>query len=134
MIVGVGIDVVGVARFAETLERTPGLAERLFTIAERQRTVASQAARFAAKEALAKALGAPGGLHWHDAEVVSADNGRPWLQVSGTVAKRCAALDVETIHLSISHDAGIASAVVILESAGTDPAAAAQPQWPRRTQ
>lgn len=119
VIVGVGIDVVGVARFAETLERTPGLAERLFTIAERQRTVASQAARFAAKEALAKALGAPGGLHWHDAEVVTADNGRPWLQVSGTVAKRCTELDVEAIHLSISHDAGIASAVVVLESART---------------
>ncbi|HEU4541885.1 MAG TPA: holo-ACP synthase [Jiangellaceae bacterium] len=131
MIVGVGIDVVGVARFAETLERTPGLADRLFTISERQRAIASQAARFAAKEALAKALGAPGGLHWHDAEVVSTDDGRPWLQVSGTVAKRCAELNVETIHLSISHDAGIASAVVILESAGTDRAdAATPPEWP----
>jgi holo-[acyl-carrier protein] synthase len=123
VIVGVGIDVVGVARFAETLERTPGLAQRLFTIAERQRPIASQAARFAAKEALAKALGAPGGLHWHDAEVVTTEDGRPWLQVSGTVAKRCAALSVETIHLSISHDAGIASAVVVLEGAGTDTAA-----------
>ena len=127
MIVGVGIDVVGVGRFAETLERTPGLAERLFTIAERQRTIASQAARFAAKEALAKALGAPGGLHWHDAEVVSTDDGRPWLQVSGTVAKRCDELNVETIHLSISHDAGIASAVVVLEDAGTGRAATTPP-------
>ncbi|HSI92250.1 MAG TPA: holo-ACP synthase [Jiangellaceae bacterium] len=127
MIVGVGIDVVGVPRFAETLERTPGLAERLFTIAERQRTIASQAARFAAKEALAKALGAPGGLHWHDAEVVSTDDGRPWFQVSGTVAKRCAELNVETIHLSLSHDAGIASAVVVLESSGNDKAHAAMP-------
>lgn len=115
MIVGVGIDVVDVARFAETLERTPNLSDRLFTEAERARSVASQAARFAAKEALAKALGAPAGLHWQDAEVVTSADGRPWLEVSGTVAKRCTALGVETIHLSLSHDAGIASAVVVLE-------------------
>jgi holo-[acyl-carrier protein] synthase len=115
VIVGVGIDVVDVARFAETLERTPGLAVRLFTEAERARSIASQAARFAAKEALAKALGAPAGLHWQDAEVISADDGRPSLEVTGTVAKRCDALRVGTIHLSLSHDAGIASAMVILE-------------------
>ena len=67
MIVGLGIDVVDVARFAETLERTPRLLERVFTIRERDRPIASHAARFAAKEALAKALGAPHGLLWHDA-------------------------------------------------------------------
>jgi holo-[acyl-carrier protein] synthase len=115
VIVGVGIDVVDVARFAETLERTPALAHRVFTVAERERSVASLAARFAAKEALAKALGAPAGLDWHDAEVVTSDDGRPWMEVSGTVAKRCAALGVGTIHLSLSHDAGIASAMVVLE-------------------
>lgn len=117
MIVGVGIDVVDVARFAETLERTPGLVDRLFTAAERERPIASQAARFAAKEALAKALGAPTGLRWQDAEVISNADGRPWLEVQGTVAKRCAELGVGKLHLSLSHDAGIASAVVILEAA-----------------
>jgi len=111
----VGIDVVDVARFAEILERTPALAERLFTVAERSRPMASQAARFAAKEALAKALGAPTGLHWHDAEVVSGEDGRPWFVVAGTVAKRCDLLGVEQIHLSLSHDAGLASAMVVLE-------------------
>jgi holo-[acyl-carrier protein] synthase len=116
VIVGVGIDVVDVARFAETLERTPGLSVRLFTEAERKRPIASQAARFAAKEALAKALGAPAGLHWQDAEVVTADSGQPSLEVSGTVAKRCAELGVEKMHLSLSHDAGIASAMVVLEN------------------
>ncbi|TDD72088.1 holo-ACP synthase [Jiangella aurantiaca] len=117
MIVGVGIDVVDVRRFAETLERTPALAVRVFTPAERARSIASQAARFAAKEALAKALGAPEGLLWHDAEVVSDDDGRPWFEVRGSVKDRCELLHVETVHLSLSHDAGVASAIVILEGA-----------------
>ena len=69
MIVGVGIDVCDVDRFAESVERRPGLVQRLFTPAEAERPVASQAARFAAKEALAKALGAPSGMSWLDAEV-----------------------------------------------------------------
>ena len=112
---GVGIDVVDVRRFAETLERTPRLAVRVFTPAERSRSIASQAARFAAKEALAKALGAPAGLLWHDAEVVSDDDGRPWFEVRGSVKGRCEQLRVETVHLSLSHDAGVASAIVILE-------------------
>lgn len=115
MIVGVGIDVVDVARFEATMERTAGLAERLFTAQERRLKPASLAARFAAKEALAKALGAPGNLHWHDAEVVTESSGRPYLHVRGTVAARAAALGVINLHLSLSHDAGIASAVVVAE-------------------
>lgn len=115
MIVGVGIDVVDVARFALTIERTPAMLERVFTERERGRPLASQAARFAAKEALAKALGAPQDLQWQDAEVVTSDDGRPWFEVRGTVAKRCDHLGVDTVHLSLSHDAGIASAVVVLE-------------------
>src|SRR5207245_4844001 len=62
VIVGVGIDVVDVDRFARILSRRPALAERLFTPAERRLPIASLAARFAAKEAVAKALGAPAGL------------------------------------------------------------------------
>ncbi len=77
MIVGVGIDVVDVARFGETLDRTPAMRERLFTAIELTRPLASLAARFAAKEALAKALGAPAGLHWIDAEVQTDETGRP---------------------------------------------------------
>lgn len=118
VIVGVGIDVVDVGRFAEALERTPALAERVFTTAERKRSVPSQAARFAAKEALAKALGAPVGLQWHDAEVISDDAGRPWFSVSGSVERRCAELGVGTVHVSLSHDAGVASAMVVLEGPG----------------
>jgi holo-[acyl-carrier protein] synthase len=115
VIVGVGIDVVDVERFRQTLERTPALSNRVFTAAERARPLASLAARFAAKEALAKALGAPAGLHWRDAEVRADPSGRPQLALSGTVAARAAELGVRDLHLSISHDAGIASAVVVLE-------------------
>lgn len=116
MIIGVGIDVVDVARFQASLERTPALLERLFTPAERELRTASLAARFAAKEALAKALGAPGQLHWHDAEVGSEPDGRPVLRVTGTIAQRAAELGVGGWHVSLSHDGGIASAVVIAES------------------
>jgi holo-[acyl-carrier protein] synthase len=116
MIVGVGIDVVDIARFQVSLERTPGLLERLFTPAERDLKIASLAARFAAKEALSKALGAPKGLQWHDAEVLNAPDGRPVLTVTGSIARCAAEMGVQHWHLSLSHDAGIASAVVIAES------------------
>ncbi|CAN5479468.1 holo-ACP synthase [soil metagenome] len=115
MIIGVGIDVVDIARFGLRLERTPRLADRLFTPTEREMRLVSLAARFAAKEALAKALGAPVGLHWQDATVIRSDDGRPELHVSGTVAARAATLGVSSLHVSLSHDAGIASAVVIAE-------------------
>jgi holo-[acyl-carrier protein] synthase len=115
-IVGVGIDVVDVSRFDESLRRTPGLRERLFTPTEATKPLNSLAARFAAKEALAKALGAPGGLAWHDAEIVSEDSGDPRFVMTGTVADRAARLGAVHVHVSLSHDAGIASAVVVLEN------------------
>lgn len=115
-VIGIGIDVVDLERFAESLERTPSLRERLFTPAEAVRPLASLAARFAAKEAIAKALGAPAGLGWHDAEVVSEESGRPVFTLRGTVLARAEELGVTAVHLSLSHDAGIASAVVVLES------------------
>jgi len=118
MIVGIGIDVVDVARFGATLERTPRLRDRLFAVDERQLPLASLAARFAAKEAMAKALGAPVGLHWHDCQIVTADGGRPHLVLSGTVAAAATRLGATSYHLSLSHDAGIASAVVVAESEG----------------
>ena len=116
MIVGIGVDVVDVARFGKTLERTPALRERLFTADERTLPLASLAARFAAKEALAKALGAPAGLQWHDAEVRKDDDGRPVFVLSGTVEARAVALRAHKLHLSMSHDAGIASAMVVAEA------------------
>lgn len=115
MIVGVGIDVVEIDRFAETLESSPGMRERLFTPAERELHVRSLAARFAAKEALSKALGAPAGMSWQDAEVDKNSHGQPFLRTGGTVAERMDALGVDSLHLSMTHDGGIASAVVVAE-------------------
>jgi holo-[acyl-carrier protein] synthase len=121
VIIGVGIDVAEIERFDAALERTPHLADRLFLEKElllpsgERRGVASLAVRFAAKEALAKALGAPGGLLWTDAEVYVEDSGQPRLRVRGTVAARAAELGVRNWHVSLSHDAGVASAVVIAE-------------------
>jgi holo-[acyl-carrier protein] synthase len=115
VIIGVGIDVVDVRRFGESLERTPAMRERLFTPAERELSLASLAARFAAKEALAKALGAPTGMGWLDAEIVNAPSGDPCFEIRGTVLARATELAVASVHVSLSHDAGIASAVVVLE-------------------
>ena len=121
MIVSVGIDVVLVERFAKALARTPLLGERLFTEAERvtlsgnPRSPESLAARFAAKEAVAKALGAPAGLHWYDCEIVTDPDGRPWLTVSGSVAAEASKRGITRWHLSLSHDGGIASAMVVAE-------------------
>lgn len=115
MIVGVGIDVVDVARFLEVLDRAPGLRERLFTPEERDLPPASLAARFAAKEAIAKALGAPGGMSWQDATVHRVIGGPPVVDVRGTVAAVADSLGIVSWHLSISHDAGIASAVAVAE-------------------
>ena len=122
MIVAVGIDVVLVERFVHALDRTPLLLDRLFTEGERltesgnPRPAESLAARFAAKEAVAKALGAPVGLRWHDCEIVSDSDGRPWLTVAGTVAAVAAERGINRWHLSLSHDGGIASAMVIAEA------------------
>ncbi|MGA5868551.1 holo-ACP synthase [Streptomyces cinereoruber] len=121
MIIGVGIDVAEIDRFAASIERTPGLLSRLFVEDElllpsgERRGVASLAVRFAAKEALAKALGAPAGLLWTDAEVYVEETGQPRLRVRGTVQARAVELGVRHWHVSLSHDAGVASAVVIAE-------------------
>lgn len=114
--VGVGTDVVDIAKFEAAITRTPSLVARLFTPAEATLNVQSLAARFAAKEALAKALGAPGNLEWHDAEVVSLPSGQPTMVLRGTCLARATELGGTTTHLSLSHDGGIATAVLILSS------------------
>jgi holo-[acyl-carrier protein] synthase len=115
VIVGIGVDVVDVSRFADSLARTPRLGVRLFTEAERGGPPETIAATFAAKEAVAKVLGAPGGLGWHDVVVVRDEAGKPSLAVSGTVAAAAAALGIVRWHVSLSHDAGTAIAMVIAE-------------------
>jgi holo-[acyl-carrier protein] synthase len=115
-IVGIGVDLVNVDRFVASLERTPGLRDRLFVANERDLPDRSLAARFAAKEAVAKALGAPRDLQWHDVEVTSDAAGRPSLVVSGSVEAAAAQLGAHHWHVSLSHDSGHAIAVVVAES------------------
>jgi holo-[acyl-carrier protein] synthase len=112
-IFGIGIDVVDITRFQESLDRTPGLMERVFTPNEAKLKIASLAARFAAKEALAKALNAKAAFNWQEAEVISEVTGKPAFAFHGEMAKRLAEMNV---HLTLSHDAGIASAMVIVEN------------------
>ncbi|GAB3531463.1 holo-ACP synthase [Arthrobacter tecti] len=115
MIVGIGVDVVDVARFERQLQRTPGLRDRLFVAAERALNTRSLAARFAAKEAVAKALGAPAGMNWQDCWIGLDSNGSPTVEVSGTVAAVASARGVSRWHLSLSHDGGVATAMVVAE-------------------
>ena len=112
MIDGIGIDVVDIERFEESITRTPALLEKLFTDSERSKPLASLAARFAAKEALYKALSPEHGLSWHDAEVINLENGKPAFLFRGQIADL---VNGAQVHLSLSHDGGIASAMVVLE-------------------
>jgi holo-[acyl-carrier protein] synthase len=112
MIDGIGIDVVDIKRFHESLTRTPGLCEKIFTESERSVKESSLAARFAAKEALYKALSPDHGLQWHEAEIINLANGKPAFLFRGEIADL---IDGASVHLSLSHDAGIASAMVVIE-------------------
>lgn len=116
MIIGIGVDVCEVARFAAACARRPGFARRWLTEAEAALPMHSQAARFAAKEALAKALLIERGLGWQDAEVICDTFGRPSFRTRGSVAARATELGVHRMHLSLSHDAGIATAFVVCEA------------------
>jgi holo-[acyl-carrier protein] synthase len=120
MIVGIGVDVVDLKRFESAAARTPSLLERLFTPAERSLPLRSLAGRFAAKEALIKAIGDSTGVRWHDMEVVSNELGNPSFVLHNAVAGIVAGRGIDAIHLSMSHDAGIAVAYVVVESTGGD--------------
>jgi holo-[acyl-carrier protein] synthase len=115
MILGIGVDVVDLARFERAVGRTPALRERLFTAAERMLPLRSLAGRFAAKEALIKALGDSAGVTWRDMEVVSDGERNPSFILHNAVARIADARGIATFHLSMSHDAGIAIAYVIAE-------------------
>lgn len=109
---GIGVDVVDLARFKATLERTPSVRDRLFTPAEAALSLESMAARFAAKEALMKALRVPIALPWHDIEVVSDDVDAPLFALRGEAAER---VGTWRTHLSLSHDTSVAMAFVVVE-------------------
>jgi holo-[acyl-carrier protein] synthase len=114
MILGIGLDVTQVSRFTQAARR-PGLLAKIFTAAEQDSSMQRMAGRFAAKEAFAKALGAPTGLVWTDVEVRKDADGKPYFECAGTVAALVAERGIRSVHLSITHDAGIAAAVVVCE-------------------
>lgn len=121
-VMGVGVDVVDVERFARALERTPALRARLFSGSEtdsREFDAQSLAVRFAAKEATLKALGGHiEGFGWHDIRVQGERGEQPSLVLSGGVAERARTRGVTNTHLSLSHDGGVAIAFVVLDGMG----------------
>lgn len=116
MIFGIGTDLCSVIRLTESLERTESLAARLFHPNELELSSQSLAARFAAKEALAKALGDPKLLSWSEIEIVKDELGNPSLKLHGQTAANVAKLGDLKLHLSLTHDAQLAQAFVVVES------------------
>lgn len=124
MIVGIGVDIVGINRLRTTLDRQKErFLRRVFTPAEQEYCAAHRdpaphyAARFAAKEALFKAIGTgwAKGVSWLDAEVLRRGEGPPAMMLSGEAKRISQALGVNTVRVSLSHSVENAVAVVILE-------------------
>ena len=120
MVIGVGVDVVDIERFRASLSRTPSMRERIFTPAEldhvatKSDPVMSLAARFAAREAVMKAMGLGlGAFGFHDASVRVDDSGAPHLIISGKAATHAKQRAIDTWHLSLAHDGGVATAMVV---------------------
>jgi holo-[acyl-carrier protein] synthase len=121
-VIGVGIDAVEIPRFRSVLQRRPLMAERLFSGAERMLAgsrsdpVPTLAARFAAKEAVMKAMSTGlGGVDFADIEVLARSDGAPRLAISGRAAARASALGVTGWHVSLSHTETLATAVVVAD-------------------
>lgn len=101
---------------AESLSRTPKLKQRLFHPNEHELSPASLAARFAAKESLAKALGDPKLLSWVEIEIVKDALGKPSIQLHGETKSKVDQLGITSIQLSLTHEQELAAAFVILEA------------------
>ncbi len=125
MIVGTGTDIIRIARIARLMEKYGRrFLDKVFTTAEQQwcarhdRPAERLAVRFAAKEALMKALGTgwSNGVLFTDIEVDSDNRSRPHLRLRGGAALHAEQLKVSGIHLSLSHEEEYAVAFVILEA------------------
>jgi len=123
MIIGIGIDIADQKRLQQSLERHgEHIVQRIFTEKEimacqryREKTE-HYAGKFAVKEAFMKAIGIGfGQVEFKEIEVLNRENGAPYIVTSGKAKKAIEKLDITNIHVSISHDANIAVAVVILE-------------------
>jgi len=120
MIVCVGIDVCSIERMRKVLGRSgQRFVERILSPRERAdapRDAATfVAGRFAAKEAFSKCLDGARGVRWHDVEIVRQASGRPTIELKDTAVLAMTAAGADTCHLSITHDGGVAAAVVVLE-------------------
>jgi holo-[acyl-carrier protein] synthase len=118
--IGIGVDLVEVGRMRDALARTPTLAERLFTPAERGYAESARdpserfAARFAAKEAVLKAMGLGlGGADWHDIEVVRAESGEPTLHLTGRALEAAADRGITRWLLTLTHTSVTAEAIAV---------------------
>lgn len=115
MVIGVGVDLVDITRFEQHVSKTPKLLERLFLPSELDAPMKTIAGRFAAKEAFIKALGGSDGVAWHEVEITKNDSGKPEIKTLGVTAETVAAAGISSLHLSISHDSGMAVAMVVAE-------------------
>lgn len=116
MIRGIGVDTVDIERFARHLESAPALRARLFAPAERTLAVPSLAARFAAKEALVKALRGSGSLGWQDLVIERDADRAPAFAATPGLEQGLQALGIARVHLSMTHDGGFATAFVVVEA------------------
>jgi holo-[acyl-carrier protein] synthase len=119
-VLGVGVDLCEVDRMRRVLARTPGLVARVFTdneqayCRERRDPVERFAARFAAKEAVLKAMGVGlGACAFREIEVVRVESGTPSLVLHGTAAELAASRGIGAWHLSLTHTSTMAEALVI---------------------
>jgi holo-[acyl-carrier protein] synthase len=117
MILGIGVDLVDISRFEKAINQTPKLRDRLFTENERELTTQSLAARFAAKEALVKAVGKAKGLSFQGVSVVKNKDGKPSFELTGETKQTVIDQGIDNLHLSLSHDGNMAIAYVVAESA-----------------
>ena len=115
MIIGVGVDLVDLSRFENSIEKNPGLIEKIFHVDERDAAPRTLAGRFAAKEALIKVFGDSKPMRWHDVRVSKNELGKPQISLFDSTAEYAKSRGIESLHLSISHDANIAIAFLVAE-------------------
>lgn len=118
MIIGIGVDTVQLSRFEAKLTETPRLKDRLFLDIETvDASVQTLAGRFAAKEAVIKALSGDPGIEWHGIEVGRESSGKPVIWLHGSTAKIALQAGIRKLHVSITHDGDAAIAFVVAEGA-----------------
>lgn len=124
MIIGIGTDIISVSRISKAMQNNERMAERLFTPSEiayceaKSSKWQSYAARFAAKEAVMKALGTgwDGEVNWKDIEIVNDANGNPDILLSGGAKKKADEMGLNHAHISLTHEKEYAIAFAILEA------------------